>query len=86
MSFQKESVYEELIDWRRIAKEDKKTLRWCPQYGQLVAMVLREHKYFQNFYACPECGEKIFAKVTVPDYLEEGIRRKVIKEESSFYD
>ena len=76
MSFHEESVYEELIDWRRIAKEDKKTMRWCPQCGQLVKMIVREHKYFQNFYACPERGEKIFAKVTVPGLSRRGYLRE----------
>jgi len=79
MSFHEESVYEELIDWRRIAKEDKKTLRWWPQCFKIVEMVLREHKYFQNFYACPECGEKIFAKVTVPGLSRRGYSRKYYK-------
>jgi len=41
-----ESVYDEMVDWKRIAKEDQKTPRFCPQCGQLVVPKLREHKYF----------------------------------------
>ena len=51
-----------LVDWRREAKEEVKTLRFCPNCFQLVELKLREHKYYQNFYACSLCGEIILKK------------------------
>jgi len=68
----RESVFDELIDWRRIAKEEQKTKRFCQQCGQLVTPKLREHKYYQNFYSCPECGEDLFKKVTVKGLSSRG--------------
>ncbi|NHJ86275.1 MAG: hypothetical protein FK734_12495 [Asgard group archaeon] len=53
-----------LIDWRREASEEAKTKRFCPNCFQLVTLQLREHKYYQNFYACPNCGETLFSKGT----------------------
>ncbi|MGC9781375.1 MAG: hypothetical protein HZR80_19190 [Candidatus Heimdallarchaeota archaeon] len=51
-----------LVDWRREAKEELKTLRFCPNCCQLVTLKLKEHKYYQNFYACEICGETILSK------------------------
>ncbi|GAG55810.1 unnamed protein product [marine sediment metagenome] len=53
---------DELIDWRREAKEEIQTMRFCPNCGKLVVLKLREHKYYQNFYACSICGEIILKK------------------------
>lgn len=64
--------FDESIDWQREAKEDQKTLRFCPQCGKLVKPQLKEHKYFQNFYSCPYCGETIFRKVTAPGLTGRG--------------
>ena len=51
-----------LIDWRREAKKELKTLRFCPNCCQLVTLKLKEHKYYQNFYSCEICGEVILKK------------------------
>ncbi len=69
MVFLKESVYDELVDWRREAKEEVKNLLFCPNCFQLVELKLREHKYFHNFYACTVCGETIFKRVTITSPL-----------------
>lgn len=53
---------ENMIDWRREAKEEVKTKRFCPNCWQLVEIKLLEHKYYQNFYSCKNCGEMIFKK------------------------
>ncbi|MHA1364947.1 MAG: hypothetical protein ACTSP5_00855 [Candidatus Heimdallarchaeota archaeon] len=54
--------------YQRRAKEDIKTRRFCPNCLQVVKMKLREYKYFQNHYSCPNCGD-IIMKVTVPENL-----------------
>jgi hypothetical protein len=51
-----------MIDWRREAKEEIKTKRFCPNCFKLVEIKLLEHKYYQNFYSCKNCGEMIFKK------------------------
>lgn len=51
-----------LIDWRREANEEIKTMRFCPNCFRLVEIKLLEHKYYQNFYSCKNCGEMIFKK------------------------
>lgn len=56
---------DEMIDWRREAKEEIKTLRFCPNCWKMVSIILKEHKYFHNFYACVNCGETIFKKCTI---------------------
>ncbi|MCE7744248.1 MAG: hypothetical protein GPJ52_03825 [Candidatus Heimdallarchaeota archaeon] len=58
----RESVYDELIDWRREAKEEIKTLRFYPNCCQLVELKHREHKHYQNVFACSICGEVILKK------------------------
>jgi len=63
----KERFFErkQLIDWRREAEEEIKTLRFCPNCGHLVSLKLQEHKYYQNFYSCERCGELILKKGTI---------------------
>ncbi|HUT80717.1 MAG TPA: hypothetical protein VMZ29_05885 [Candidatus Bathyarchaeia archaeon] len=53
---------DQMIDWRREAKEEIKTMRFCPNCWKMVSIALKEHKYFQNFYSCTHCGETIFKK------------------------
>ncbi|MHA1212589.1 MAG: hypothetical protein ACTSSH_09015 [Candidatus Heimdallarchaeota archaeon] len=53
---------DQLIDWRREAKEEIKTMRFCPNCWKTVTIKLLEHKYYQNFYACTVCGETILKK------------------------
>jgi predicted RNA-binding Zn-ribbon protein involved in translation (DUF1610 family) len=73
---QDEEEFNDLIDWQRMAKEDIKTRRFCPQCMQLVKLKLREHKYFQNFYSCPNCGEIVYSRVTVPQLSSRGYKRR----------
>ena len=61
--------FDHLIDWQREAKEEIKTLRFCPQCAHLVKLYLKEHKYYQNWYGCPHCGETILSRVTVSSPL-----------------
>lgn len=56
---------DQMIDWRREAKEEVKTKRFCPNCFQLVELKLREHKHYQNFYACTICGELVLTKGTI---------------------
>ncbi len=56
---------DEMIDWRREANEEIKTMRFCPNCWRMVSIILKEHKYFHNFYACSHCGETLFKKSTV---------------------
>ena len=64
-----DDVLDHLIDWRREAKEEIKTLRFCPQCGNLVKLKLQEHKHFRNWYGCPLCGELVLSKITVSSPL-----------------
>ncbi len=55
------AALDHLVDWRREAREVEKTLRFYPQCENLVRVKLKEHKYYQNFYGCPVCGETILS-------------------------
>jgi predicted RNA-binding Zn-ribbon protein involved in translation (DUF1610 family) len=71
--------YEEiLIDWQLDAAEEVKTKRFCPNCCNLVTVKLREHKHYQNFYACPICGDTIYrtGKVRIPSGYGYRGRRK----------
>lgn len=56
---------DQMIDWRKEAQEEIKTLRFCPNCNQLVLIKLKEHKYYQNVYSCTRCGEPILKKGTI---------------------
>lgn len=58
----KESVYDELIDWKREANEEIQTMRFCPNCCQLVELKHREHKHYKNVFACVVYGEVILKK------------------------
>ncbi|MFW9922622.1 MAG: hypothetical protein ACFFDW_04945 [Candidatus Thorarchaeota archaeon] len=51
-----------LVDWQREANEEMKTLRFCPNCSEIVQLKFKEHKYYQNFYLCPKCGETILSR------------------------
>ncbi len=68
-------VLDRLVDWRREAREEEKNLRFCPQCGNLVRVKLKEHKYYQNFYGCPICGETILSKGMIRTPNSRGYRR-----------
>lgn len=53
------------IDWREKAEEEQRTLRFCPNCGNLVKIQLKEHKYYQNFYQCSLCGDTVFVQGTI---------------------
>ncbi|MHA1630238.1 MAG: hypothetical protein ACTSXO_00590 [Candidatus Heimdallarchaeota archaeon] len=56
---------DQMIDWRKKACEEIKTLRFCPNCNQLVLLKLQEHKHYQNIYSCTKCGEPILKTGTV---------------------
>lgn len=64
-----------LIDWQREAREEMKTLRFCPNCGQLITLKFKEHKYYQNFYSCPRCGDTILSKGIIRNYYTQGYSR-----------
>jgi len=67
---------DKMIDWRREANEELKTMRFCPNCSKLVKLKLYEHKYFHNFYACSYCGEVIFKRITVTSPLIKKAKQK----------
>ena len=68
-----------LIDWQREANEEMKTLRFCPNCSNIVRLKFKEHKYYQNFYSCPECGDTIFSKgmIRMPSYYGYSIKNQI---------
>lgn len=55
-----------IVNWEKEAKEIMKTQRFCPQCGNLVKLVFRQHKCNQSFFDCSICGETI---LVIGEYL-----------------
>jgi hypothetical protein len=76
MSFFDEASFEEMVDWKREAKEECKTKRFCPNCCQLVDLKLHEQKHYQLFFACRSCGEVIYKKGYVKMNYSSGYRER----------